>query len=569
MTTTTKSNFTDSANNLYASLEEKVMDRDQVGASNVFYQLLRQGRPLNEMIRETVRIHAPYTHTPFHQRIDNGVVRFVNNDHCLLSARASWRMPDFLPERLKFLPMAQTIWYVPTGLDVWNQLLGRAPGHYGRRVYDEAKFPEPPLPEAHWEDSDAIDIEGSLDERLNHWLTLVQYSKAEESYAVFRGLLKNEKDRPQVFAHLMFAGLIDVQDRILYNRSYTTGHKSYRARATIELSSAVGWEKAHDVIYAGVPDIAVGPHWYSAYEMACEVEKNFLELNPPTSSLAPTLVTATDSNLFAQETDLSHAEQAMLMRSLLEEVEPSYIEAIIGLLKSGKSPQKILDAIQIAAAEVVLRCGTPQSFSMPQHGYEYTNTLSWFYANFQHPHKTKLLFVAGSFINQCAMLIKNIPGNGRPTFTPPQAADALSKEKLLSQLDAAIAALEPDEAASWTQAYLDAGHERRSLVATLTFAAAKQGNDPHNQEIGLCMIEDYARTSSPLRDRLLLACAKHTAGHIKYGNPMESYSRFASEFDLPSTTDVNGQAEPFEALLDELEEVPLEDIESTPPRIQL
>ena len=83
------------------------------------------------------------------------------------------------------------------------------------------------------------------------------------------------------------------------------------------------------------------------------------------------------------------------------------------------------------------------------------------------------------------------------------------------------------------------------------------------------MIEDYARTSSPLRDRLLLACAKHTAGHIKYGNPMESYSRFASEFDLPSTTDVNGQAEPFEALLDELEEVPLEDIESTPPRIQL
>jgi len=36
-------------------------------------------------VRETVRIHAPYTHVPYHQRLDDGVVKFVNNDHCLLS----------------------------------------------------------------------------------------------------------------------------------------------------------------------------------------------------------------------------------------------------------------------------------------------------------------------------------------------------------------------------------------------------------------------------------------------------------------------------------------------------
>lgn len=561
MTTGTLEARTGEAAPLYERLEERVMDRDQLGASDAFYELVREGRSLDEIIRETVRVHAPFTHMPYHQRIDDGVVRFVNNDHCLLSARASWRMPDFLPERLRFLPMAQTIWYVPTGLDPWNQLLGKAPGHYGRQVYDEAKYPVPPAPTRHWEDSEAVASEGSLDERLNHWLTLVQYGQVNESYGVFQGLLRNPAERPAVLAQLMFAGLIDVQDRILLNRSYTTGHKSYRARATIELAGAVGWDQAHDVIYAGIPDIAVGPRWYSAYEMAGEVMRTRLEDTAAGSSLAATIVSGVDARLFAQTEDLSSAECTGLLRALLEEPEPSYIEAIIGLLQAGRSPKKILDTIQVAAAEVVLRCGEGPSFSMPQHGYEYTNTLAWFYANFEHKHKTKLLFVAGSFVNQCAMWVRNSPGNGRPVFRAPASAAGMSWDQLLTRLDAAIAALEPDEAASWVQAYLDAGFELRPLIAALALGAAKQGNDPHNQEIGLCMIEDYGRTSSPDRDRLLLACAKHTAGHSKYGNSLESYGRFANAFDLPPATGATGDGDPIEAVRQEMEMIPEADIE--------
>ena len=30
------------------------------------------------------------------------------------------------------LPMAQTVWYIPTGLDIWNQKINKAPGHYSR-----------------------------------------------------------------------------------------------------------------------------------------------------------------------------------------------------------------------------------------------------------------------------------------------------------------------------------------------------------------------------------------------------------------------------------------------------
>src|SRR5918999_1592275 len=86
------------ASGAYAKLEERVLARDQVGASDVLYDLLREERPLQEMLRETVRIHAPYTHVPYHQRLDDGLARFVNNDHCLLSARATLRLNSLVSQ---------------------------------------------------------------------------------------------------------------------------------------------------------------------------------------------------------------------------------------------------------------------------------------------------------------------------------------------------------------------------------------------------------------------------------------------------------------------------------------
>src|SRR5438445_1766961 len=101
----------DQSGGLYAKLEERILARDQIGASAVYYDLVRAERPRAEIVGETVRIHAPYTHVPYHQRIDDGFVRFVNNDHCLLSARTSLRFPKLLAPALEYLPLAQTIWY--------------------------------------------------------------------------------------------------------------------------------------------------------------------------------------------------------------------------------------------------------------------------------------------------------------------------------------------------------------------------------------------------------------------------------------------------------------------------
>jgi hypothetical protein len=501
----------------YAQLEERILARDQKGASEVLYGLLKQGRPVREITRETVRIHAPYTHVPYHQRLDDGIVKFVNNDHCLLSERVGLPLASMIRPELVGLPIAQTVWYMPTGLDPWNQLLGRAPGHY-TRLYDIAVNTTPPKPEAHWPDQEPLQTEGPLLERLNHWLTLVQRGEVLQSYRVFLGLMQDAPNRRAVLAQLAFAGLIDVQDRMWHNRSYTTGHKGYRARATIELGQAIGWDNAHDVLYAGVPDIAVGPRWYSTYELGCNVVQNLLD--------------GRDEALLAQDTPLTAAEESMLVDVITRQREFSVVEALVALLKAGRSPRRILDAIQIAAAQVILETGEPNNYSMAQHGYEYCNTVGWFYDTFEHPHRLKLLFVAALFINRGSEHQANTPGNGRRTIAPPTGSEAWSARQILERLEHALLALRTEESVDLTAAYLKAGHDRAPLVQTLATAACQIGNDPHNQELGLCTLEDYLHTRAHDRDRLLLASAQHTAGHRKYGDHLEAYRRFAEAFDL-------------------------------------
>src|SRR5438094_1720462 len=313
----------------YARLEERIPARDQQGASDVLYRLMKQGRPLTEITRETVRMHAPYTHVPYHQRLDDGIVKFVNNDHCLLSERVGLPLASMIRPELRYLPMAQTVWYMPTGLDPCNQLIGQAPGHY-TRLYDIKVNTTPPMPERHWPDQEPLQVEGPLRERLNHWLTLVQRGEVLPSYRVFLGLMQDVPNRRHVLAHLAFAGLIDVQDRMWHNRSYTTGHKGYRARATIELGEALGWDNAHHVLYAGVPDIAVGPRWYSTYELGCNVIQNQLD--------------GRDAELLAQTAPLTPAEEAVLVEGITRQRALRDGAALEGPLRRATSARRVLSA---------------------------------------------------------------------------------------------------------------------------------------------------------------------------------------------------------------------------------
>jgi hypothetical protein len=180
----------------------------------------------------------------------------------------------------------------------------------------------------------------------------------------------------------------------------------------------------------------------------------------------------------------------------------------------------------------VLETQQPNDFSMPQHCYEYCNTLGWFYDTFDHPQRLKLLYVAASFLNRAAWHQQHI-GDLEPAAPhPPAAAVGLSRDQLLERIEAAITALDGPAARSWTQAYLDSAADRAPLVQRLAVAACRLGNDPHNQEIAQCFLEDYGKNEGWDRDRLLLACVQHTAVHRKYGDPLEASRRFARAMNV-------------------------------------
>jgi len=489
------------------------MDRDQKGASEVYYKLVKSGRPLTEMLREAVRIHAPYTHVPYHERLDDGYVNFVNNDHCLLSARASLHLSRMVPGATSGLPMAQTIWYIPTGLDIWNQKIGRAPGHYSRGM-KVAEGP-PPAPVIHWPDQEPLALEGPLKERLGHWATLVHRGQVVDAYRVFLGLMANPAERRAALAELAFAGLIDVQDRSFQNRSYTTGHKSFRARATVELGEAIGWDAAHDVLYAGALDIAVGPRWYSLYEAASNAVTVYL------------LGQALHAN---NKAPLSKPESDVLIEVVLRQPEPAYLLKVTELLKAGKSARSMLDALQVGSADVILETHGELNFSLAQHCFEYLNTLAWFWDTFEHPQRVKLLYLAAAYLNQAAHHQRLI-GDLLPARVEKPAA-ALDAERMAAAVEAATIALDASKAAGWTEAYLEAGHDTAPLVRALAQACSRLGNDPHNQEIALCLLEDYGKNRNPDRGRLLMAAAHHTARHRKYGDPLDCSRRFGQALGI-------------------------------------
>jgi hypothetical protein len=517
---------------LYDRLEDRCLMRDQKGASDVYYELVRANRPLNEIIAEGVRIHAPFTHVPYHERMDDGYPNFVNNDHCLLSARATINLNRMLPPHLSMLPMAQTIWYIPTGLDIWNQKINKAPGHYTRHRGDSSTVEAPPAPVVYWPDQEPLQQTGPLSERLNNWMTQVHRGNVLDAYRLFLGMMQDPAERKDVLAEMCFAGLIDVQDRLLHNRSYTTGHKAYRARSTVELGNALGWDNAHNVIYAGALDIAVGPRWYSTYEVACNYIKMMIE-GEALHAVPYSGVSEAELAVLRNKEPVNQQEAAELTTAILRQGEIETLEALTRLLKSGKDPRRILDVIQLAVAQIILETRDQTAFNMPHHCYEYQNTLAWFYDTFDHPRRLRLLYVAAMFANRVAYHQQGL-GEVHPVPTQVQSgAGSLGAAQLLDRVDASICALNGDEAVGWTQAYCDSVSDRASLVQRIALAACKLGNDPHNQEIAQCMLMDFGTNRQPDRDKLLLAASYHTAMHRKYGDPQEPSRRFGRVMGLP------------------------------------
>jgi hypothetical protein len=259
--------------------------------------------------------------------------------------------------------------------------------------------------------------------------------------------------------------------------------------------------------------------------MACNCVTHYLE-QQKISAIPYAGATTREAALLANSEALTATEAEAFLVVVLRQPEPAYLEVLSRLLLAGKGPRQILDVLQIGAAQVLLETQDSLNFSISQHCYEYCNTLGWFYDCFEHPQRLKLLYSAASFLNRNAWHQKDI-GDGKTSVAElPAGAERMSEPQLLERTLAAIVALDGPQAVAWARAYLAGSGDRQQLVQQLALTACRLGNDPHNQEIAQCLLEDYAKNRGFDRDRLLLACVQHTAAHRKYGDFLECGRRY-------------------------------------------
>jgi hypothetical protein len=497
-------------------LTDAILARDQSRTTDLFFRMVRrESRSVGEALGEVTAAEAPFVQVPSHIDVRDGQITLINNDHTILGLRASYDLAPFLPEEYRLLPLLQSVWYIPAGLDIWNQLRGKYPGRYA--TMKGMNVPPPSYGPVVWNREEApIHQEGSLEERLHAHMIATMSGDVRRSYGLFLGLADDPAARARLRDHVLFLGLIDIQDTVAGRKARNTGHKGLRARAIIDLADAVGWERARGVFYIGVPDMAVGPLYYSIYDAACVT------------------VTAEfpDAGKSLKEKNrgvLTPAEVEAFVRLLMEADAQTVWDQVTAHLKNGIALRSLGDAIQIGAAELLLRTTVPRQFTDGQHPFDYCNTANYWMRTSDNPYQPRVLYLMANFVNDVARsnkLTRSVLEGECAGFD----AGARTPAALLEELDAAILAYDVPRTCAVADAYLKSGADRRAFQATLALTACKFQDDPHNQKITHSAFEEYAHNGTHLRDRLLLAAARLLAGWPKMPGERECYARFMDEW---------------------------------------
>src|ERR1700730_11147796 len=303
---------------------DAILQRDQPRTAELFFNLVRRdGRSMGDALSLVTEAEAPFVQVPNHVDVRDGQITLINNDHTILGLRTSADLTQYLPEEYRLLPLLQSVWYIPAGLDIWNQLLGKYPGRYA--TMKGIAVPPPSYGPVVWNgDQEPIREKGTVEERLHQHMIATVSGDSRRSYGLFLGLAGEEDVRPLLADQLQCLGLIDLQDTVIGRKARNTGHKAIRARAITDLADFIGWERSHGVYYMGVPDMAIGPLYYSLYDAVCVRMAN--EFPDGGISLKET-----------NQTPLSPAEVEDLVRQLMEAGADTVWDLLTAHLKNGKS----------------------------------------------------------------------------------------------------------------------------------------------------------------------------------------------------------------------------------------
>ena len=182
------------------------------------------------------------------------------------------------------------------------------------------------------EDQEPIRETGTVEERLYQHMIATVSGDSRRSYGLFLGLAEDQAVRPKLADQLQYLGLIDLQDTVIGRKARNTGHKAIRARSIIDLANFVGWDRSHGVYYMGIPDMAIGPLYYSLYDAVCvRIASEFADGG----------VNLKQTN----QTPLSPAEVEDMVRQLMAADADTVWGLLTSHLTNGKSIKSLDEAI--------------------------------------------------------------------------------------------------------------------------------------------------------------------------------------------------------------------------------
>ncbi len=513
-------------------MKASIPQRRFVETTESFCELITDGYPVRQAVQDVLDAGAPYTHLPYHVSVQKGRPHKISNDHCLLDTRAALSLAKHMPTGMELLPLVQSVWYWPQGIDVWGQTklegwsgdttdtvlalinLLKAQGHN--------RYPTPQdwavYPHATQHYSTAVEpiVEGCAEVRLEAFREAVMMCWQDEAYGLFLGLAAEPSMRRRLENELLYVGLTDVQERVRQGHLKTLQHTTLRARAAIDLANYVGWEQAGSIFQATIPDLAMGPRYFSLHDHVSTLcDEAFGDRLGELKATNTLPVSAEETK---ELIDLICGDDAWAVSSRITQ-----------FLQEGKAVQQIADAITVAAARVVTLA--EQNGSNPiiwVHSVDYCNVVNTWLRDYDHPQHPLGLYLMALVTHYA------VPAFPVPAFTDSVELKIdrgalpghLTPTELTERLSEAIEHLDVQAALQAADAYVRSGAEAGQLMSALALATSKTQDNPHHHKIVCTALEEYEQSTSPLKHELLLMASAYLGAARSMRDCYELYTSY-------------------------------------------
>ena len=148
-----------------------------------------------------------------------------------------------------------------------------------------------------------------------------------------------------------------------------------------------------------------------------------------------------------------------MIRLLMEADGQTVWDQITTHLRDGISLRSLGDAIQLGAAELVLRTTIPRKFTEGQHPFDYCNTANYWMRTSDNPYQPRILYLMANFVNDAARANKLFSSVIEQEFAS-HDLNGRTPEALLREQDEAIMAFDFARATAVANAYLQTGADR-------------------------------------------------------------------------------------------------------------